>query len=200
MLKYIKITSLFILSFTLSNTAFSQIIDRINFGINGRNVFIDFNVTPKYDNNEIYTATVFYRIMPSVSLKYRKKLNLNKELTHDIKPGNNIINFDVNYLNDYLGSDILIEFEVQLIPSFIPVSFDNTLLKIGKNNTININYWDKYSNLKYTLTRDGYSLSGNLDKNRIIFLPKSLLKGSYNLTVTNSGLGNDSYSQNIVLK
>ena len=48
-----------------------------------------------------------------------EKLNLS-ELVSGIKSGNNSIKFDVSYLNEYLGSDVLFEFEIELIPSFIP--------------------------------------------------------------------------------
>jgi len=204
---YIKKICLLLLLILFSGKVVSQRINNFDFERQGREVFLNFNLNPKYDNREIYNATVYVTEKQSgydqVSTRsnFKKKLNLSRELVSGIKPGNNSIKFDVSYLNDYLGSDVLFEFEIELNPSFIPVNFNTSQLKIGKENTINLNYWEGYSNLSFSLDSNGQTyLSGNIDKNKSISLPKDFTKGNYTLTVINSGFGGDSYSQEVTIK
>ena len=204
---YIKKTSLVILLILFSDKVVSQRINNLDFGLEGREVFLNFNLTSKYDNKEIYNATVYVTEKQSgydqVSTRsnFRKKLNLKRELVSGLKPGNNSIKFDVNYLNEYLGSDVLFEFEIELNPSFIPVNFNINQLKIGKENTINLNYWEGYSNLSFSIESNGQTyLSGNIDRNKSISIPKDFSKGNYTLTVINSGLGGDAYTQEVTIK
>ena len=204
---YLKKTCLLLFLILFSDKVFSQRINNLDFGLEGREVFLNFNITSKYDNREIYNATVYVTEKQSgydqVSTRsnFRKKLNLSSELVSGIKSGNNSIKFDVSYLNEYLGSDVLFEFEIELIPSFIPVNFNTSQLKIGKENTINLNYWEGYSNLSFSLKSNGQTyLSGNIDKNKSISIPKDFSKGNYTLTVINSGFGGDSYTQEVTIK
>tara|TARA_Y100001970_G_scaffold264762_1_gene351691 strand:+ start:43 stop:792 length:750 start_codon:yes stop_codon:yes gene_type:complete len=204
---YLKKTCLLLFLILFSDKVFSQRINNLDFGLEGREVFLNFNITSKYDNREIYNATVYVTEKQSgydqVSTRsnFRKKLNLSSELVSGIKSGNNSIKFDVSYLNEYLGSDVLFEFEIELIPSFIPVNFNTSQLKIGKENTINLNYWEGYSNLSFSLNSNGQTyLSGNIDKNKSISIPKDFSKGNYTLTVINSGFGGDSYTQEVTIK
>ena len=204
---YIKKTSLVILLILFSDKVVSQRINNFDFGRQGREVFLNFNLTPKFDNREIYNATVYVTEKQSgydqVSTRsnFRKKLNLSRELVSGIKPGNNSIKFDVSYLNEYLGYDVLFEFEIELNPSFIPVNFNTSQLKIGKENTINLNYWEGYSNLSFSLESNGQKyLSGNIDRNKSISIPKDFSKGNYTLTVINSGFGGDAYTQEVTIK
>ena len=204
---YLKKTCLLLFLILFSDKVFSQRINNFDFGIQGREVFLNFNITSKYDNREIYNATVYVTEKQSgydqVSTRsnFRKKLNLSRELVSGIKSGNNSIKFDVSYLNEYLGSDVLFEFEIELIPSFIPVNFNTSQLKIGKENTINLNYWEGYSNLSFSLDSNGQTyLSGNIDKNKSISIPKDFSKGNYTLTIINSGFGGDAYTQEVTIK
>ena len=204
---YIKKICLLLLLILFSGKVVSQRINNFDFERQGREVFLNFNLTSKYDNKEIYNATVYVTEKQSgydqVSTRsnFKKKLNLSRELVSGIKPGNNSIKFDVSYLNDYLGSDVLFEFEIELNPSFIPVNFNTSQLKIGKENTINLNYWEGYSNLSFSIESNGQTyLSGNIDKNKSISIPKDFSKGNYTLTVINSGFGGDSYSQEVTIK
>jgi len=195
-----------------SQVSRSQKIQNLDFELIGSNIILNFNVTSKFTNfgnDERYSADVYYKELikgydeVSTESFFRRKIELPTSITNSIKPGNNSISIDVyNYLSEYLGSETLFEFQIELNPSFIPVYFESgPKLKIGKQNTINLNYWDGYSNLKYMISQNGVTVrDGSLNKDGIIDLPKSQNKGNFLLTVTNNGYGNSSYSKNVNLK
>ena len=191
----------------LSNIVLSQKIENLDFDLKGREVYLNFNLTPKYDTREIYEASVYITEKQSgydqvsTNINFRKKLNLSRELVTGIRPGNNNIKINLDYLNEYLGRDVLFEFEIEVIPSFIPVNFNTNQLKIGKENNINLNYWEGFSNLSFSLKRNGDTyLSGDIDRNKSITIPKGFSKGDYMLTIINSGFGGDSYTQEVTIK
>ena len=89
----------------LSNIVLSQKIENLDFELKGREVYLNFNLTPKYDSREIYEASVYITEKQSgydqvsTNINFRKKLNLSRELVIGIRPGNNIIKINLDYLN-----------------------------------------------------------------------------------------------------
>lgn len=195
-----------------TNTLFSQKILNLKREVISSDIVLTFDIQPKFENRgteERYVADVYVKELikgyeeSSLESFSRKQLNLPKSLVDDLKSGQNSIKIDAyDYLSEYLGSDAFLEFEISITPSFIPSYFDNIgKLKIGKNNIINLNYWEN-ANISYTLDKDGSILnSGQINKDKIISIPKSLKKGNYKLNIILEALGNQNiYSREVELK
>tara|TARA_B100000683_G_scaffold50022_1_gene47458 strand:+ start:1982 stop:2731 length:750 start_codon:yes stop_codon:yes gene_type:complete len=192
-----------------ANTLFSQKISNLKREVISSDIVLTFDIQPKFENRgteERYVADVYVKELikgyeeASLESFSRKQLNLPKSLVDDLKSGQNSIKIDAyDYLSEYLGSDTFLEFEVSITPSFIPSYFDNIgKLKIGKDNTINLNYWEN-ANISYTLDKDGSILNrGQINKDKIISIPKSLKKGDYKLNLIVEALGNKNiYSREV---
>ena len=206
-----RLTLLFLL-ILIKTDLFAQKISNLDFELQGTDINLSFNIDSKYSNRgneEIYKAEVYVKELISgyddVSTEsfFRKKLNLPLSSLDKLKPGPNIIPINVyNYLSEYLGTETLFEFEVSINPTFIPAYIGNIQkLKIGKENSVNINYWEN-ANISFTLSQDGSVVHTDvIGENNLISIPKSLKKGNYNLNLLVSALGKrDTYSRDVQLK
>ena len=195
----------------INSYVFGQKINNIRDKLVGSNIELSFDIQPKYQNkgsNEKYKADIYVRQLiegyeeASIESFPRKKLNLPSSLVENLTPGRNVILIDVyDYLSEFLGSNTLVEYEVFISPLFMPAYFDNIgKLKIGKDNSINLNYWEN-AITSFSLAKDGnvvYNWSVNEDG--IINIPKSLKKGKYKLNLVVEALGNrDMMTQDIKL-
>lgn len=195
-----------------ANTLFSQKISNLKQERISSDIILTFDIQPKFENRgaeERYIADVYVKELikgyeeASLESFSRKQLNLPKSLIDDLKSGQNSIKIDAyDYLSEYLGTEAFLEFEVSITPSFIPSYFEEIgKLKIGKENSINLNYWEN-ANIYYTLDKDGSTLNrGQINKDKVISIPKSLEKGNYKLNIILEALGNKNiYSREVELK
>lgn len=203
---------LFVLFILSVNSLFSQNISNLKPEILSTDVILTFDIQPKFQDRgseERYIADVYIKELISgyeeASLESfsRKQLSLPKSIVNNLKSGQNTIKIDVyDYLSEYLGFDTFIEFEVSISPSFIPSYIGNIgKLKIGKDNTVNLNYWEN-ANISYSLDKDGSILNtGQINKDKVISVPKSLKKGDYKFNLIVEALGNKNvYSREVELK
>ena len=248
-MKYFRLIFICFL-YQLSHNISSQSIEDLDFKLIDNNIVLTFNVvdqnfltckngacissdnslSPNFSNktalntninSTTFSSNIFFKVLIDGYKSESTKINLPYDILNDIKLGKNTIEIDVEkYLSDYIGFDIGVEFEVQIIdqPNFIPVYFETqtktiTLDKWDENEILKLLYW----NLQYIKYKDLSNLSFKLIKNSKVYLegyidgeekfkilkttPNSSNKWEdvYLIEMTNSGYSNDSYSDNIYL-